>query len=242
MTMKLKELSELAEKLRKNVIGDPVLDEDKDVFEYSEKTIEVVVILKLLRAVQGVKSQILLCQNGLFTDMGALHRCVDDCDEEVYFLLEEYPKASEYVDQFIKSFFEHTIDGYDSAKTPAVSKKIKRSAALSFKRAQIVDEELIRQSEKLIRMSQKKYKNLCGYIHADYAPIMATYGGIFPNQSFNLLGVSSVPHKELYMQLANLSYITVLRCMSFVCSTFDQKEIEIETDKLIYESHEHLPG
>jgi hypothetical protein len=59
-------------------------------------------------------------------------RCVNDCVEEVYFLLEDFPKTSRNVDQFVQSFFENTIDGYLSNETPAVPTKKIRSAVFAF--------------------------------------------------------------------------------------------------------------
>ena len=35
---------------------------------------------------------------------------MNDCVEEVYFLLEEFPKTSGKVDKFVKAFFDSTID------------------------------------------------------------------------------------------------------------------------------------
>ena len=94
------EFSEAIENLRKSSIGEPVWIDYKEVFEYSKHSLEEVVILKLIRAAQGVKSQVILCKEGMFIDMSALFRCVKDCIEEVYFLLEQYPEApSQHVNE-----------------------------------------------------------------------------------------------------------------------------------------------
>ena len=55
---------------------------------------------------------------------------MNDCADEVYFLLEDFPRASGNVDQFVKSFFESTIDGHLSHDTPAVPTKKIRSATV----------------------------------------------------------------------------------------------------------------
>jgi len=217
---------EIAEKIRKNVIGDPVWNTEKSVFEYSQHTREVVVILKLLRAVHGIKAQNLLCQEGLFFDMMSIFRCVADCSEEICFLLEEYPKESQHVKQFIKGFFEHTIDNFDATETSAVLKKKIRSANVRFLAKNPLDDELS-------KMLKKTYEAFSGYVHANYSHIMQSYGGIPPNQSFNLLGIKSISEKKRNIPLVVESYRSVLLSMYLVCLKFQQTDIGVETKNLI---------
>jgi hypothetical protein len=126
--MNLKHVHVLVERLRKEAIGEPKWIEEKEVYEYQDHSATVVAILKIIRAAQGVTALNLLCQSGLFIDFGAIIRCVNDCADEVYFLLEDFPRTSGNVDQFVKSFFESTIDGHLSHDTPAVPTKKIRSA------------------------------------------------------------------------------------------------------------------
>jgi hypothetical protein len=107
--MNLGQLFILAERLRKEAIGEPLWIEEKAVYEYQEHSAKVVAVLKITRAAQGVSALNLLCRSGLFIDFGVIIRCVNDCAAEVYFLLEEFPKTSDNVDQFVKLFFESTI-------------------------------------------------------------------------------------------------------------------------------------
>jgi len=121
--MNLEQVFILVERLRKRAIGEPKRIVDKGVFEYQDHSAKVVAVLKLTRAAHGVSAFNLLCRSGLFIDFGVIIRCVNDCVEEVYFLLEDFPKTSRNVDQFVQSFFENTIDGYLSNETPAVPTK-----------------------------------------------------------------------------------------------------------------------
>jgi hypothetical protein len=116
----------LAEKLRKQAIGEPAWIPAKHVYEYLDQVPRVVAVLKLMRMAQGVVACNLLRANGLFVDMGVIARCVYDCNEEIYYLLEGYPTASDNVKKFTKAFFEQTIDGYLDVETESVpSKKIR---------------------------------------------------------------------------------------------------------------------
>jgi hypothetical protein len=136
----------------------------------------------LIRAAQGVNALNLLCRHGLFIDLGVIFRCVHDSDAEIYFLLEEFPKTSSNVDQFVKSFFESTIDGYLSLETPPVPTKKIRSAMVRVLKD--------RQDEETHIRIQNIYKTFSGYVHANYAHIMEIYNG--GTLDFSLAGVSSI--------------------------------------------------
>jgi len=136
-------------------------------------------------------------------------------------LLENYPEQNKHVEQFIKGFFEHTIDNYLSVETPAVLKKRIRSANVRFLTDQKTDEEIRRKSENV-------YKTFCGYVHASYSHIMQSYGGAHPDLSFNLLGVPSDAQKKMKMKIVERSYISVLYSIFFICFKFQQDEIKNE--------------
>ena len=106
ISMNIEALNVIVEKLQASTVGKPEWIPDKNVFEYSDQSIEVVVVLKLIRATHGVHSMNLLCQNGLFVDMGTLWRCVNDCVAEIFFLLEKYPQQSGNVQKFVREFFQ----------------------------------------------------------------------------------------------------------------------------------------
>ena len=206
----INKLAELAEKLRENTVGNPVWVREKGVYEYANETIEVVVILKLLRAVQGIKGQLVLCNEGLLFDISTLYRCVNDCAEEIYFLLEKYPNQSSHVKQFIKNFFEHTIDSCASTETNEVMKKKIHSANVRCLTGQDINED-IRQSLSRI------HKIYSGYVHASYSHIMQNYGGEYLSESFNLLGITSEQEKLKQSQIVRSAYITILLSMIYVC-------------------------
>jgi len=66
----------------------PLWAEDKRVFEYEEVTVEIVAFLKTVRAVQSLHSLPLLCEAGLFLDYETIIRCINECCDQVKFLLE----------------------------------------------------------------------------------------------------------------------------------------------------------
>jgi hypothetical protein len=181
----------MAEKLRIQAIGEPVWVPEKQVFEYMNQSIEVVVVLKAVRAAQGIKSLVLLCENGLFIDMGAIYRCVIDCSSEIYFLLEQYPKSSGHVNKFVKAFFETTIDGFLNAETEHIQTRKIHSAMVRVLSG-------FKENEESRARISRIYKTFCGYTHANYAHIMEIYGGVPPDLSFNLSGCSLFSNGKEY--------------------------------------------
>jgi hypothetical protein len=204
--MNLDQLCILVERLRKEAIGEPEKVAERHAYEYQDQSAKVVAVLKLIRAAHGVNALDLLCRSGLFLDFGAIFRCVNDCTEEVYFLLENFPTASGNVDQFVRSFFESTMDGYLSKETPAVPRKKIRSAEVRVFKGNPDDG--------MLRMSENIYKTFCGYVHADYAHIMEVYEG--KSRDFNLAGVPSVQQRQMRMEHVEVAAESVLHAASFI--------------------------
>ena len=216
--MNLDLLKTLTERLRAESVGDPVWVESKRVFEYSDQSIEVVTVLKLVRAAQGIHALNLLCRSGLFVDVGAIYRCVGDCISEVYFLLENYPEQSSNVKKFLKEFYSKTIDGHLSSEEEHVStKKIHNAMIRSLTGSD--------QDERTKKSLTNVYKTFSGYTHAGYSHIMHMYGGPFPNLSFNISGIPSQEQKDMNMQLVIEAYKSVLYAIAYVARTFGLKEL-----------------
>jgi len=213
--MNLEQVFILVERLRKRAIGEPKRIVDKGVFEYQDHSAKVVAVLKLTRAAHGVSAFNLLCRSGLFIDFGVIIRCVNDCVEEVYFLLEDFPKTSRNVDQFVQSFFENTIDGYLSNETPAVPTKKIRSAVVRVLKG--AHDETTRQ------LIDRIYKTFCGYVHANYAHIMEVYNG--GTCDFNLSGVPSPRQRQMRMAHVILAANSVLHAAAFIAHTLGMADL-----------------
>lgn len=213
--MNLDQVFVLIERLRKEAIGEPTWNAEKEVYEYQDHSAKVVAVLKITRAAHGVSALNLLCRSGLFIDFGAIIRCVNDCSEEVYFLLEEFPKTSGNVAQFVKSFFEGTIDGHLSNETPSVPTQKIRSAMVRVLKG--------RQDDATRTLVDNIYKTFCGYVHANYAHIMEVYNGA--TRDFNLAGVPSIQQRRLRMEHIELATNSILHAAAFVAHTLGLKDL-----------------
>ena len=227
--MDLEMLFFFAEKLRSEAIGDPSWIKEKAVFEYKDNGVEIVAVLKAVRAAQGIKSLDVLCRSGLFIDMGAIYRCVDDCNSEVYFLLENYPSQSNDVQKFVKAFFATTIDSDLSAKTEYVQTNKIHSAVVRVITGMEQDENT---SARMLRV----YKTFCGYTHANYSQIMEIYGGTDPDLSFNVAGVMSVQQRDKNMKIVEQAYLSVLYSLAFIAQKLKLNDLFKE----IWSYHESL--
>lgn len=213
--MELNRIHILIESFRKEVIGGPGWVKDKHVFEYDQKSVVTVVLLKLIRAAQGLTALQLLCRAGLFIDMGSSLRGVNDCVEEVYFLLEAYPeKHSAHVERFIGNFFEGTIDGYLDVTTHQVQREKIRSA-----RVRVLQGNHDDATQKLL---ERIYKTFSGYTHAGYAHILEIYNG--GKDSFNLDGVPSDEVRKAWTEHFTLACNSVLMASAFAAQKFGMQD------------------
>jgi hypothetical protein len=201
----------LVERLRREAIGDPNWDGARRVYEYSEHSSKVVAILKLIRAAQGLRALELLRRHGLFLDFGMSMRGVNDAIDEAYFLLEEYPKSSRAVDQFVQAFFESNIDDYLTGETPSVPTKKIRSS-----RARILSGGHNHETRERL---ERVFKTFSGYVHANYAHVMEIYGG--PTQDFNLGGVPSVEQRRMRAEHVQLAVNSVAYAAAYTAEKLD---------------------
>lgn len=218
--MDLPLLASLIERLRTESVGDPAWISSKTVFEYPDQSLKLAVVLKLVRAAQGVHAMDLLCRNGLFVDMGAIYRCVNDCTWEVYFLLEKYPEQSGNVQQFVKAFFSQTIDNHISSdEEPVQTKKIHAAVVRSLTGRE--------QDERIKTHLTNVYKTFSGYTHAGYAHIMQMFGPL-QQGTFNISGIPSQQQMAMHLQLVEEAYKSTLLAISEASGSFGLEELRRE--------------
>lgn len=218
--MDLSLLSSFIERLRIEAVGDPTWVSSKTVFEYPDQSLKLVVVLKLVRAAQGIHAMDLLCRNGLFIDMGAIYRCVNDCIWEVYFLLEKYSEPSENVQQFVKAFFAQTIDNHiASEEKPVQTKKVHAAVVRSLTGGE--------QDEQIKTHLTNVYKTFSGYTHAGYAHIMQMFGPL-QEGSFNLSGIRSQQQVVMHLQFVEEAYKSTLLAVSEASGSFGLEELRRE--------------
>ena len=215
---------EYVESLRRLVIGEPEWLATKTVFEYSEQSIRVVVILKLVRAVHALNAMDLLCEKGLFIDFGAIVRCFYEVIFEVYFLLESHQDPSENAKKFVAEFFSRDIDGYLTSEQSAIPTKKILAGASRY----ISSSGEAREVYKALELQKRVYKTFSGYIHASYSHVMEVYGpkGIYA--SFNCSGVPSDEQKRMRREHIAEGVRSCLIATSLAAYEFGQKDLYVQ--------------
>lgn len=216
--MDISKLFLIVEKFRRQAVGDPIWVKDRMTYEYESKTLKLAIVLKIMRAAQGIKSLYLLCEQGLFIDMGAIYRCVNDCSSEVYFMLEEYPNSSQHVDQFVESFYGKTSEYIPTQKIHSALVRVLSG--------------LEKDDETRARISNI-YKTFSGYIHAHYAHVMQIYGGPVPDCNFKLEGVPSIEQRAMHREFVKQAYFSTLHSMGYAAHKFGLNDIYYEIVQIV---------
>lgn len=222
MAISFDELCGFVDLLRRRTIGSPTWIESKQVYEYDEKSAVTVAVLKIVRAVQGVKAVEVLIDHGLVIDFGAAVRGVLDAVQEALFLLETYPQESSNVSQFVKAFFETTIDGYLDDGTPAVPTKKVRAANVRFLAGQ--------QDEAAARIFDRLNKTFSGYVHANYSHIMETYGGL----SFAYGGIPDQHQRQIRREYVELMTNRVFHGAVFIAQRLNLRDVQLAANPLLW--------
>jgi hypothetical protein len=165
----------------------------------------------------------MLCKTGFLIDFGVAARCLYEALQEIYFLLEEYPKSSANVDQFVKQFFEGTIEGHLNRETHSVPTKKVRAGWVRVKQGQ--------QDEKTRQVLERIYETFSGYVHASYAHTMEVYNGW--TDDFNLAGVPEVDPRVDRMQHVVLAVEAVLAALVIIARRLGMDEFDQEAMRLI---------
>ena len=85
---------------------------DDFAFRYKEQTPQIVVVQKLSRIVTGLRACLVLLENGLYQEVGALFRMLKEFDEDVQFMCEAIRsgRLTELQERFMSDFFQPEFD------------------------------------------------------------------------------------------------------------------------------------
>ena len=201
-------------------VGAPVFIPDKNVFEFSTVSVEAVVYLKAVRAVQSLKSIRILRENGLVIDFYTIGRCILDCATEIDFLLEKYPEVSQTGENFIQNFRKVTIDDLLEKGTDVVlSKKIRNASARVRAKEGFITCDAAKSS------LDKLYKIFSGYVHSQYAHIMEIYGGNPSEWAFKVEGLTSESRKADYWEWIRELEELVIHRLAYMAKQFGYEPV-----------------
>jgi len=201
-------------------VGAPVFISDKQVFEYSTVSVEVVAYLKAVRAVQSLKSIRLLIENGLIIDFFTIGRCILDCVTEIDFLLEKYHEVSQTGEKFLQNFRKATIDDLLEEGTDVVPSKKIRNASVRVRA-----EEGFTSFDEAKGKLDRPYKIFSGYVHSQYAHIMEIYGGYPSDRAFKVEGLTSERRKADYFAWIGELDELVIHSLAYMAKQFSYEPV-----------------
>lgn len=146
-------------------------------YRYREQTLEQALVQKLARIVTCLRSGRLLLNNGLLQDQAALHRMLDEFQQDVTFLV--YARLfNDFTDlhkRYLEAFYEEELDKPEnpiesSQKRPSIPRQ-KIRAYIASKEGPENDPS---RSGALTRTLAKAYS---GFVHGASPQIMNMYGG-----------------------------------------------------------------
>lgn len=185
--------------------------------------------LKGVKILSSLNACMVLLRAGYAQEIGALCRIIDDCWNEIFFLLkpQDGDNFSKEQIQFLEDFFQ---EEFDKPKNPLGSSQkrtnvpIRKIHAVFGKMAKT--EMNPSDAQELMRTT---HQALSGYVHGAYPHIMEMFGGIKPNLN-GLLGTPRVD--EWRAQLIGYVYRTIM-ASSFIALKLGLDEMDKKVRNLL---------
>ena len=167
---------------------------DSFVYRYVEQSIHQALVQKLARVVSGLHAATLLLEHGFPQEQAALHRILDELQEDVHFLCHAII-SNEVTDlhrAYLQAFYEEEFDNPEdpvasTQKRPMVHRKKIRAYLARCKESPL-------DPSRGIELSRTLSKTYSGFVHAASPQIMDMYGGNPP--VFHVAGMFGTPRLE----------------------------------------------
>lgn len=191
------------------------------VYRYKEKGIPQAIVQKLARTMTGLRAAVVLNQEGLTQEQGALHRMLDEFREDVTFLCLWFHDPDELHDKYLQAFYEEEFDNPEDAvassqRRPMIRRK-KIRAFISKDRGTGFDEST---SVHVARTIGKTYS---GFVHGASPQIMELYYGNPPR--FHVQGAKDSPLFKDYERELPTYFYRALLSFSFAASVLGDQAL-----------------
>lgn len=157
-----------------------IVEGDDFAYRYTQQTAEIVVVQKLARISTGLKAVFALMDRGLYQEVGAIFRMLDEFREDVSFMCDAIRSgsASDIQQQFIDEFFQEEFDTKEPIDATQRRNRVPRrriQAAL----ARLNENELNPSDSQ--ELSRTIANANSGYVHGASGHILDLYGGAPPH-------------------------------------------------------------
>lgn len=196
---------------------------DGKAFRYREKSVHQAIVQKLARFVSCLHAARLLLKNGFIQEQGALHRMLDEFQEDATFLCygvisgEMTPLHERYLKAFYMEEFDIPGKPLESAQKRPMESRDKIQAYL-VRVEGATDDPYTAQ-----RASRSITKAFSGYVHGASPHIMEMYGGDPPK--FHVRGLRHSPlYEDHEYDLWNYFYRGICT-FGFAAKAFGQEQL-----------------
>jgi hypothetical protein len=153
---------------------------DGFIYRYVERTIHQALVQKLARVVTGLHAARILLEHGFVQEQGALHRMLDEFQEDISFLAYAiiFNETTELHRQYLSAFYE---EEFDKPERPIEATQKRPMLARKKIRAYIARmEAIVCDPSRGIELSRTVFKAYSGFVHGASPAIMDMYGGAPP--------------------------------------------------------------
>jgi hypothetical protein len=161
------------------------------VFRYIDKSIHQAIVQKLARVISGLHAARILLECGFIQEQGALHRMLDEFQEDVSFLCYGAIRndITDLHRRYLDAFYEEEFDRPDDVASSSQNRPMIPRQKIRAYLAQI--EESGVEVTRAARVDRSLSKAYSGYVHGASPHIMEMYGGNPPR--FQVSGLRASP-------------------------------------------------
>ena len=200
-----------------------ILLSDSFVFRYKEQTMHQALIQKLVRVVSGLHAAKCLLERGFVQEQGILQRMLDECGEDILFLVYGLTndKITELHKKYLSFFYE---EEFDIPESPIKSSQKRGMIPRKKIRAYIARIEGSNLSPSNgVELSRTISKAYSGYVHGASPHIMEMYDGILPG--FHISGMLGTPRIKVSRKDLWSHYYRGILSFILVAKAFGDEEL-----------------
>ncbi len=209
---------------------------DSFVFRYRERTIHQAMVQKLARVVSGLHAAQLLCENGLLQEQAAVHRIVDELNEDIWYLAFAVIKndQTELHRTYLEAFYQEEFDATTAIESSQGRSMVKRQKIRAY--VAQVDLSGIDPSTGVAH-SKTIHSGYSGFVHGASPHIMDMVDGNPPR--FRIHGMAGTSLHETHRDDLYNPFFRAIVAFAIVAKAFGDEELfqnlrayHLEVDKL----------
>lgn len=166
-------------------------------FEYEKIEREHVIITRLVRIISGLNAALILIKDGFIQELAVIIRTIDDFENEVYFLLEDYPNLNDNQNKFITECAKHHYDPESMEQFGHNKRDIIKKRKIHASKARMLENVANKTKNQIITLNIADV--FSGYVHGTMQCIMDMYGDTNPWSEYFFKGMKGNPKIEAWM-------------------------------------------